>query len=115
MKAAARLRLRPIIMTSLAFSMGMVPLVLSSGAGAASRIAVGTGVMGGMIAATALGIFIIPALYLLVRQRTSAARNRCPAEHRDEQIDTLPGETVIRRGARPMKRIIALALLLGPR
>ncbi|MBU2342248.1 MAG: efflux RND transporter permease subunit, partial [Alphaproteobacteria bacterium] len=92
-KTAARLRLRPIIMTSLAFSMGMVPLVLSSGAGAASRIAVGTGVMGGMIAATAIGIFIIPALYLLVRQRLSR-QEPVPAEHRDEQIDTLPGETV---------------------
>ncbi|MEP2549338.1 MAG: efflux RND transporter permease subunit, partial [Qipengyuania citrea] len=68
-KAAARLRLRPIIMTSLAFILGMVPLVLSSGAGAASRIAVGTGVMGGMIAATAIGIFAIPLLYLLVRTR----------------------------------------------
>lgn len=68
-KAAARLRLRPIIMTSLAFILGMVPLVMSSGAGAASRIAVGTGVMGGMIAATAIGIFIIPLLYLLVRTR----------------------------------------------
>ncbi|AKH42867.1 multidrug efflux pump [Altererythrobacter atlanticus] len=75
-KAAARLRLRPIIMTSLAFTMGMVPLVLASGAGAASRIAVGTGVMGGMIAATAVGIFVIPVLYLLVRRylsRTSPA------------------------------------------
>ena len=91
-KTAARLRLRPIIMTSLAFSMGMVPLVLSSGAGAASRIAVGTGVMGGMIAATAIGIFIIPALYLLVRQRLSR-KEPIPADHRDEQIDTLPGET----------------------
>ncbi|MBB3033715.1 efflux RND transporter permease subunit [Alteriqipengyuania lutimaris] len=70
-KAAARLRLRPIIMTSLAFSMGMVPLVLASGAGAASRIAVGTGVMGGMIAATVLGIFLIPMLYLLVRRNVS--------------------------------------------
>jgi multidrug efflux pump len=70
-KAAARLRLRPIIMTSLAFTMGMVPLVLASGAGAASRIAVGTGVMGGMIAATVFGIFLIPMLYLLVRRNIS--------------------------------------------
>lgn len=70
-KAAARLRLRPIIMTSLAFTLGMVPLVLASGAGAASRIAVGTGVMGGMIAATIIGIFVIPMLYLLVRRYLS--------------------------------------------
>ncbi|RVQ67151.1 multidrug efflux RND transporter permease subunit [Croceicoccus ponticola] len=68
-KSAARLRLRPIIMTSLAFTMGMIPLVFASGAGAASRIAVGTGVMGGMIAATAIGIFVIPVLYLLVRRK----------------------------------------------
>ena len=68
-KTAALLRLRPIIMTSLAFILGMVPLVLSTGAGAASRIAVGTGVMGGMIAATLIGIFVIPLLYLLVRTR----------------------------------------------
>lgn len=67
-KSAARLRLRPIIMTSLAFAMGMVPLVIASGAGAASRIAVGTGVLGGMIAATVLGIFLIPMLYLVVRR-----------------------------------------------
>jgi len=66
-KSAARLRLRPIIMTSLAFILGMVPLVIATGAGAASRIAVGTGVTGGMLAATALGIFLIPVLYLLVR------------------------------------------------
>jgi multidrug efflux pump len=67
-RSAARLRLRPIIMTSLAFAMGMVPLVLASGAGAASRIAVGTGVLGGMVAATVLGIFLIPLLYLMVRR-----------------------------------------------
>ncbi|MCP9221260.1 multidrug efflux RND transporter permease subunit [Erythrobacter sp. LQ02-29] len=70
-KEGARLRLRPIIMTSLAFILGMVPLVLASGAGAASRIAVGTGVMGGMITATAIGIFVIPLLYLLVRRHLS--------------------------------------------
>jgi len=65
---AVKLRLRPIIMTSLAFIFGMVPLVISTGAGAASRIAVGTGVMGGMIAATLLGIFFIPLFYLSVRR-----------------------------------------------
>jgi multidrug efflux pump len=55
-------------MTSLAFILGMMPLVLSSGAGAASRIAVGTGVMGGMIAATMIGVFVIPLSYLSVRR-----------------------------------------------
>ncbi|MFS0735536.1 efflux RND transporter permease subunit [Sphingomonas sp. 1P06PA] len=65
--SAVKLRLRPIIMTSLAFILGMVPLVIATGAGAASRQAVGTGVMGGMIAATILGIFFIPVFYLAVR------------------------------------------------
>ncbi len=65
---AVKLRLRPIIMTSLAFILGMVPLALSTGAGAASRIAVGTGVMGGVISATLLGIFFIPLSYLAVRR-----------------------------------------------
>lgn len=87
-KAAAKLRLRPIIMTSLAFTMGMVPLVLASGAGAASRIAVGTGVMGGMIAATVLGIFLIPMLYLLVRRKISR-KQPAAVGHLDES-DTKP-------------------------
>ena len=65
---ASRQRLRPILMTSLAFILGMVPLVISSGAGAASRQAVGTGVMGGMITATALGIFFTPVFYLAARR-----------------------------------------------
>ncbi|MFO7287021.1 MAG: multidrug efflux RND transporter permease subunit [Gammaproteobacteria bacterium] len=66
---AVRLRLRPILMTSLTFVFAMVPLVIASGAGAASRIAVGTGVMGGMIAATALGLFFTPLFYLTIRRR----------------------------------------------
>jgi multidrug efflux pump len=66
--AAAKLRLRPIIMTSLAFILGMVPLVIASGASAASRRAVGTGVVGGMLAATIFGIFLIPLFYLAVRR-----------------------------------------------
>ena len=64
---AVKLRLRPIIMTSLAFILGMVPLVIATGAGAASRSAVGTGVMGGMISATLLGIFFTPVFYVAVR------------------------------------------------
>ncbi|MXO86316.1 multidrug efflux RND transporter permease subunit [Altererythrobacter aurantiacus] len=82
-KSAARLRLRPIIMTSLAFTMGMVPLALASGAGAASRISVGTGVMGGMIATTIFGIFLIPMLYLLVRRNVSR-KQPVAAGHLDE-------------------------------
>ena len=65
--AACRMRLRPIIMTSLAFILGMLPLVISTGAGSASRRAVGTGVMGGMLSATILGIFFIPIFYIAVR------------------------------------------------
>ncbi|PZU49978.1 MAG: hydrophobe/amphiphile efflux-1 family RND transporter [Sphingomonas sp.] len=65
--SAVRMRLRPIIMTSLAFIGGMIPLFIASGAGAASRIAVGTGVIGGMLGATILGVFFIPLFYLSVR------------------------------------------------
>jgi multidrug efflux pump len=72
--AAVKLRLRPIIMTSLAFILGMVPLVIATGASAASRIAVGTGVAGGMITATILGIYFIPLFYLAVRRWISRAR-----------------------------------------
>jgi hydrophobe/amphiphile efflux-1 (HAE1) family protein len=65
---AARERLRPILMTSFAFILGVMPLVVSTGAGSASRNAIGTGVAGGMLAATALGIFLIPAFYVVVRR-----------------------------------------------
>lgn len=91
-KSAARLRLRPIIMTSLAFTMGMVPLVLASGAGAASRIAVGTGVMGGMIAATAIGIFVIPVLYLLVRQYLSRKQPSAAGHLEETEMNSIEEE-----------------------
>ncbi|MEW5769693.1 MAG: efflux RND transporter permease subunit [Pseudomonadota bacterium] len=65
---ASRMRFRPIVMTSIAFMFGVLPLAISSGAGAASRHAIGTGVMGGMIAATVLAVFFVPVLYLLVRK-----------------------------------------------
>ena len=64
---AARIRLRPILMTSLAFILGVVPLMLAQGAGAAGRVSVGTTVFGGMIAATTLNLIFIPILYLVVR------------------------------------------------
>lgn len=63
---AARLRLRPIIMTSLAFGFGVLPLAISSGAGSGSQNAIGTGVLGGMLAATLLGIFFVPLFFVLV-------------------------------------------------
>ena len=68
---AARLRFRPILMTSLAFILGVLPLALSSGAGAAARQSVGTGVMGGMLAATFLAIFFVPLFFVLIRRRFS--------------------------------------------
>lgn len=83
---AARQRLRPILMTSLAFILGMVPLVIASGAGAASRHAVGTGVMGGMIFATALGILFTPLFYFAARTWLSRKR----PELDDKAGDTPP-------------------------
>ncbi|MGN6091417.1 MAG: efflux RND transporter permease subunit, partial [Luteibacter jiangsuensis] len=65
---AARLRLRPILMTSLAFILGVFPLAISTGAGANSRHAIGTGVIGGMLFATFLGLLLIPVFYVSVRR-----------------------------------------------
>ncbi len=65
---ASRLRLRPILMTSIAFIAGVTPLAISTGAGAESRHAIGTGVIGGMIAATLFAIFLVPVFYLVVRR-----------------------------------------------
>jgi HAE1 family hydrophobic/amphiphilic exporter-1 len=64
---ACRQRLRPILMTSLAFGMGVLPLALASGAGSGSQKAIGFGVLGGMISATVLGIFFVPLFYLWVK------------------------------------------------
>lgn len=66
--AAAKLRFRPILMTSMAFILGVTPLALSSGAGSASQNAIGFGVMGGMIAATTIAIFFVPMFYVAVQK-----------------------------------------------
>ncbi len=66
---AARLRFRPIVMTSLAFILGVVPLAFSTGAGAGARVSAGTGVMGGMLAATFLAIFFVPLFFKLISDR----------------------------------------------
>ncbi|MDR5762051.1 efflux RND transporter permease subunit [Caballeronia sp. LZ035] len=88
---AARLRLRPILMTSLAFILGVLPLVLSSGAGAVSRHEIGTGVIGGMLFATVFGLLLIPVFYVSVRRmlgdRLDEVSPRMTRHGRDEDDD----------------------------
>jgi multidrug efflux pump len=84
---AARVRLRPIMMTSIAFMAGVVPLAIASGAGAQGRIAIGTAVLGGMLTATALAIFYVPMFFVVVAKlfhrggKDDAARDLRPASH----------------------------------
>jgi len=70
----ARLRLRPILMTSFAFILGCVPLALASGSGAVARKVMGTSVIGGMVTATGIAIFIIPAMFYLMEKRVHRAK-----------------------------------------
>ena len=74
----ARLRLRPILMTSFAFILGCVPLWTASGAGAVARQIMGTTVIGGMAAASGIGIFLVPAIFYLVEKVSGAARRVTP-------------------------------------
>ncbi len=71
---AAHMRLRPILMTSLAFILGVLPLALSRGAGSGAQNAVGTGVIGGMVAATLLAIYFVPVFFVVVRRRFTGKR-----------------------------------------
>ena len=90
----ARLRFRPVMMTSLAFIFGLLPLVIADGAGALSRRAVGTPVFGGMLAAALFGIFVIPMLYVVfqwLRERTARRAAPLPQESAaDSQIPNAP-------------------------
>jgi len=90
---ATRLRLRPILMTSLAFILGVMPLAISSGAGSGSQRAIGTGVIGGMLAATVLGIYFVPVFFFIVYSFTFRKKplNTAPADGPDgEGIDASP-------------------------
>jgi multidrug efflux pump len=86
---AARLRLRPILMTSAAFILGVFPLVISSGAGASSRHEIGTGVIGGMLFATAFGLLLIPVFYVVVRRllgdKLDEVSHKMPHHDRDDE------------------------------
>ena len=85
---AARLRLRPILMTSLAFILGVLPLATSSGAGASSRIAIGTGVIGGMVSATVLAIFFVPLFFVLVMHYFTKHKHREERAAHHSQLET---------------------------
>ncbi|MDQ1080644.1 efflux RND transporter permease subunit [Pseudoroseomonas cervicalis] len=76
--AAARLRFRPIVMTSLAFILGCLPLAISTGAGSGSRVSIGTAVVGGMLAATFLAVFLIPLFYTWFAGRAATAPEAAP-------------------------------------
>ncbi|CAN7503145.1 efflux RND transporter permease subunit [Acidovorax sp. LjRoot117] len=83
---AAHLRFRPIVMTSLAFGLGVVPLFIASGAGSASQRAIGTGVIGGMITGTALAVFFVPVFFVVVRSlfKGSARQQEMNRRHAEE-------------------------------
>ncbi len=76
--AACHLRFRPIIMTSFAFILGVLPLAVASGAGSASQRAIGTGVMGGMITATVLAVFLVPVFFVVIRRLFPATGHEAP-------------------------------------
>jgi len=81
---AARIRLRPILMTSVSFMAGVFPLAIATGAGANARVAIGTAVIGGMLTATILAVFYIPLFFVLVRRGTRGLLKRL--HHEDEEI-----------------------------
>jgi len=91
---AARLRFRPIVMTSLAFILGVVPLAISSGAGAAARHSIGTGVIGGMLAATFLAIFFVPMFFVIIQKTTERFSRSAPASRTASDLGKASSQTI---------------------
>ena len=90
---AAHLRFRPIIMTSLAFGLGVVPLVIASGAGSASQRAIGTGVLGGMVTGTALAVFFVPVFFVVVRGLFKSSKRQEEAGRRHAEAAGMKTES----------------------
>jgi HAE1 family hydrophobic/amphiphilic exporter-1 len=90
---AGRLRLRPILMTAFAFILGVIPLMLASGAGAASRQSIGTTVFGGMLGATILSLVLVPVFYAVIeRLREGATVSHSTASSDNNSLETAAGE-----------------------
>jgi multidrug efflux pump len=89
--AACHLRFRPIIMTSMAFILGVLPLAVATGAGSASQRAIGTGVMGGMITATALAVLLVPVFFVVVRGLFKGSERQRRMYAHDEAKDLAAG------------------------
>ncbi|MET3465116.1 efflux RND transporter permease subunit [Variovorax atrisoli] len=90
--AAAHLRFRPIIMTSLAFGLGVVPLAIASGAGSASQRAIGTGVLGGMLTGTALAVIFVPVFFVVVRSLFKGSKRQQEADKRHAEAAGISAE-----------------------
>ncbi len=84
---AVRVRLRPILMTSLAFGLGVVPLAVSTGVGSGSQNAIGTGVLGGMMSSTFLGIFLIPIFFVVVERFFNRGKNKDEGKQANESVN----------------------------
>ncbi len=96
---AARLRFRPILMTSFAFILGIVPLVIATGPGAASRRSLGTAVMGGMLAGTLLAVFFVPIFYVIMQTLSEKLRRRRPPEELEaEEAGAISHQEVVMAG-----------------
>jgi len=96
--AAARLRLRPILMTSLAFIFGVMPLAIAHGAGAGGQNAIGRAVVGGMLSATVLAIFLVPMFFVVVRRMAGRVRGQTPPDISEPDLSKNDGADM-RRGA----------------
>jgi multidrug efflux pump len=89
---AAHLRMRPIVMTSLAFGLGVLPLAIANGAGSGSQNAIGRGVLGGMLAATFLATFLIPMFYVLIAEKLRWRRKSAPAAPAQPALESDGGQ-----------------------